>query len=311
MTQPDQDTPDQPSEAPAPNSGDFRRLREVGEKSGASLAIGARICAARDVVARGAIAIGFTPNRMTLAGFLLTCGAGYCLMRGASDQAPYFYNGHGPTSWWPVLATAFLFVAGAADMLDGAIARVGNMRSRFGEIFDSTLDRFSDIAVFLGCALHFAMQENLTLLLASIVALCNSFLISYVKARSEEVIEDCSVGFWWRGERCAAVVIGCASGHVIAVVWQLSVTGLLTVWRRIDFARRTANALDRGLPAPPHGPSAGFFGRFQLWRHPRGSVPYDIVVGLNIAFIVFSPFIWSIFAGHGSFADPLRTLLGW
>lgn len=310
MTPTETKTPEHPTEGAASPKRDFRRLREAGEKSGASLAIGSRICAARDVVARGAIAIGFTPNRMTLAGFLLTCGAGYCLMRGAGDQAPFFYNGDGPKSWWPTLAAGCLFVAGAADMLDGAVARVGNLGSRFGEILDSTLDRFSDIAVFIGCALHFAMVGNLTLLVASIVALCNSFLISYVKARSEEVIKDCSVGFWWRGERCAAVVIGCASGHVVAVVWQLSVTGLLTVWRRIDFARRAANALDRGLPPPPHGPSAGFFGRFQLWRHPRGSVPYDIVVGLNIAFIVFSPFIWSIFAGQGPLADPLRALLG-
>lgn len=117
-------------------------------------------------------------------------------------------------------------------MLDGAIARVGNMSSRFGAILDSTLDRFSDMAIFIGCTLHFVLTEevNLTLLVLAIVALCNSVLISYIKARAEEIVADCSVGYWLRGERFAAVLIGCATGHVIAVLWQLGVLNALTVW---------------------------------------------------------------------------------
>ncbi len=295
-----------------PEDKDFRRLREMGERSGASLAIGSRICAARDVVARVAIFVGFTPNRMTVFGFLVTCVAGWCLVKGASHQVPYFYNGDGPASWWPALAALLLFLAGACDMLDGAIARVGNMSSKFGAILDSTLDRFCDMAIFIGCMLHFILAEevNLTLLVLAVVALCNSFLISYVKARAEEIIEDCSVGYWLRGERFAAVLIGCATGHIIAVLWQLAVLNSLTVWRRLDYARRVVTCEERGLPLPPRGPEAGLIGRFQLWRHPRGSIPYDIVTGVNIAYIVAGPWFLGGLAGQGTWGDPLRHCLG-
>ena len=297
---------------PTPGSKDFRRLRESGETSGASLAIGARICAARDDVARFAIRIGFTPNRMTFFGFLITGLAGFFLLRGAGDQVPYFHNGTGPTSFWPMWAAVMLFVAGASDMLDGAIARVGKMSSQFGAILDSTLDRFGDMALYLGCMFYFILADelNLTLVVLSAVAMCGSFMISYVKARAEEIIEDCSVGYWLRGERFAAVLIGCACGHVIAVVWQLAIMNLLTVWRRVDYARRVVTNAERGLAAPPAGPQPGIWGLVQLWRHPRGSIQYDVVTGTNIAWIIAAPWIWPAMAGQGAYADPLRIWLG-
>jgi phosphatidylglycerophosphate synthase len=293
-----------------PEKKDFRRLRETGEKSGASLSIGSGVAAARDSLARGLVFAGFTPNRITVVGFLVTCVAGYCLVRGASHQVPYFYNGVGPESWWPTWAAGLLLLAGACDMLDGAIARVGRMRTRFGAILDSTLDRFGDMAIFLGCGLHFALIGNLTLQIVAVVALCNAFLISYVKARAEEIIPDCSVGYWLRGERFVAVLLGCATGHVIAVLWALAVLNIFTVWRRIDYARRAVDCLEKGLPQPVQGPTPGFWGRLQLWRHPRGSIPYDVVTGTSIAYVFVAPWFFPVLAGQGAYADPLRAWLG-
>jgi phosphatidylglycerophosphate synthase len=295
-----------------PTGKDFQRLRGTGEQRGASLAIGAGICRARDAVARAAIIAGLTPNRVTVLGLVMTCIAGWCLVKGASHQVPYFYNGAGPASWWPVGAALLLILAGACDMLDGAIARVGNLSSKFGAILDSTLDRFGDMAIFIGCALHFVLAEevNVTLLVLAIVALCHSVLISYIKARAEQIVEDCSVGYWLRGERFAAVLIGCATGHVIAVLWQLGVLNALTVWRRLDYARRVVAFQERGQLMPPIGPEPGWVGRFQLWRHPRGSIAYDLVTGANIAWIVAAPWIWATMSGQGPHADPLRVWLG-
>jgi len=305
----DSDMPRPAASGQSPGGKDFRRLRDSGEHGGASLAIGARICAARDVVARGLLAIGATPNRVTVAGFLITCGAAWCLALGASHQLPGLSTAEATSSWWPLWAALLLLLAGASDMLDGAVARVGNLQSRFGAILDSTLDRFCDIAIFLGCALHFALIGNLTLQMLAIVALADSFLISYVKARAEDIIDDCSVGYWLRGERFAAVLIGCSTGHVIAVVWQLAVLNCFTVWRRLDYTRRVVHAVDTGGEMPAAGPDGNWWGRFQLWRHPRGSIPYDIVTGTNIAFIVVAPLIWPALAGHGGLADPLRAWL--
>ena len=304
------DTSPSLSVPPPPRGDDFRRLREAGETGGASLAIGASVGAARDALARGLVALGATPNRITVAGFLVTGAAGYCLARGAGHQVPYLHVSPGAASWWPALAAAFLLVSGACDMLDGAVARIGNMRTRFGAILDSTLDRFSDMAIFLGCGLHFAAAGNLTGQVLAAVALCNAFLISYVKARAEAVIEDCSVGYWLRGERFAAVLLGCATGHMMAVLWQLALLPLLTVWRRIDYARRAVAAIDRGLPLPPRGPVPGWLGYVQLWRRPRGSISYDVVTGTNIAYIVVGPWLCPVVAGQESWADPLRVWLG-
>ncbi len=295
-----------------PTSKDFRALEESGEPAGASKSLGSAIAAARDGLARRLVRLGATPNRITITGFLFTVGAGYCLARGASQTVPYFNFASEPASWWPAVAAALLVLAGACDMLDGAVARVGKLGSRAGAILDSSVDRFSDMALYTGCFLHFATRPvpNLTYQLLAIVALCNGVLISYIKARAENVIPDCSVGYWLRGERFAAVLIGCTFGHMPAVLWQMAVSGFFTVWRRMTYAYGVLQAADAGRPPPPRGPAPGLFGRLQLWRRPRGSVAYDLVTGAHIAYIILLPCFWPAWRATGVYADPLRHCLG-
>jgi len=300
-----------PSSASPAESKEFRALRTSGERAGASKSIGSAIAAARDTVARGLIRVGATPNRITVVGFVLTCGAGYCLARGASRQVPYFGSDAGQVGWWPAAAAGFLLLAGACDMLDGAVARLGRLGSRAGALLDSSVDRFSDMAIYIGCFLHFALLPvpNLTYQLLAVVAMCNAVLISYIKARAENVIDDCSVGYWLRGERFAAALIGCACGHMPAVLWQMAISCALTVWRRLSFAFLTIRAIDVGRTPPRRGPAPGLLGVLHLSRHPRGSVPYDLVTGAHIAYIVFAPLIWPALRAAGEWADPLRRIL--
>jgi CDP-diacylglycerol--glycerol-3-phosphate 3-phosphatidyltransferase len=306
----DDSRPDKPTALAAPEGGDFQRLRESGEPSGLSWALGGAFCASRDALARVLIRLGATPNRISLTGFLLTCAAGYCLARGAGHQVPYFRGGPGLVSFWPAWAGLFLILAGAADMLDGAVARVGRLQSTFGAILDSALDRLSDMAVFIGCAAHFAWHGNLTYQLLAMIALGNAVLISYVKARAEDVLPACGVGWWMRGERAAAVLIGCLVGHVPFVLWQQATLPLLTVLRRLRFSYQSAGALDAGDPAPRPRPRPGWRGWLQPWRHPRGSLPYDVVVGFNIGCIIFCPLIWPDLLAAGRWTDPLARWLG-
>jgi phosphatidylglycerophosphate synthase len=292
---------------------EFRALRQSGDAAGASRSIGLTISNARDAVARTLIRLGATPNRITLVGFLLTCGAAYCLVRGASQQVPYFHFGAGgagaPVGWWPAYAAIFLFLAGACDMLDGAVARLGKLGSRSGAVLDSCVDRFSDMAIYFGCLLHFGLVSppNLTYQALAVIGLCNGVLISYVKARSENMLDDCSVGYWLRGERFAAVLIGCTFGHMPAVLWQMALSCLFTVWRRMSYAYQAIRALDLGLPPPVRGPIPGWVGHLQLWRRPRGSIGYDIVTGLHIAYIIFGPLLFPVLLVTGICADPLRA----
>lgn len=286
---------------------EFRRLRESGQRPGLSRSIGRGFSVARDATARALIRLGLTPNGATILGCVATCTAGWCLAQGgAGHEVPLLATGRAPSSAWPLLTAVCLFIAGGFDMLDGAIARLAGQKSRFGGILDSTLDRVSDMAVYCGCLAYFAGSGNRTFVVLALVGLCGSFLISYIKARADVVIEDCSVGFWLRGERCAALLIGALTGHVPAVLWQLAIGNSLTTWRRIAYSARAARAIDGRGPVPPRGPEAGWPGRVQFWRHPRGSVPYDLTVAANIAFIVLGPLLWPGLLT----SDPLRPLLG-
>lgn len=309
---PRNETHGRPAAAPVPGSKDFAALRASGEPEGPGRAVGGAVGRARDAVARALIRIGATPNRITVLGLVFTCGGGYCLARGANNQVPYLVTGPGPVSWWPLAAAGLLILAAACDMLDGAVARLARAGTQVGGVLDSVIDRFSDIAIFAGCLLYFATQPtpSLTYQVLALAALCNALLISYVKARAENLIDDCSVGFWLRGERTVAVLIGCLTGHVPAVLWQLATSGFFTVYRRIDHALRSLHALDTGRPAPARGPSGRWWGRLQLWRHPRGSVPHDVVCALHIGYIIFAPLIWPALQGTGPHADPLRAWLG-
>jgi len=280
---------------------DFRQFRGSGRRSSAGLAIGMGFAIARDAIARGLAAIGVTPNMLTAAGLVVTCGAGVCLAIGA---------GHAPTwehppilvpqSHWVLVAAVVLFLASALDMLDGALARVGKMQTRFGAVFDSTIDRCSDMALFLGCAVYFAARGNVTYVVLSILALSSSVLISYIKARAENLVEDCGAAYWQRGERVAAILIAAFAGHIPAALWELGILQWFTVWRRIRYARGLLTG--DGRPWEPTGRLRSVL----MWRHPRGSIGYDVVTLTNIAFLIVGPWLWPFFYGT---TDPLGQWL--
>jgi len=280
---------------------DFRGLTEGGDRRGLSLGIGTGFTRSRDAIARGLFAVGVTPNMVTVAGFLATCAAGVCLLFGAGHVFPSSAAATAvPASWWPLAGAICLTVAGAMDMLDGALARVGGLQSRFGELLDSLLDRCSDLAIYAGCALHFALVGNVTYVGLCLLGLSNAMLTSYIKARAETLVENCDAGYWQRGERVAAFVIASYAGQVSAALWLTGVVTLLTVLRRV---RHVHDLLDESVvPWQP----AGLMWLITPWRHPRGSIGYDLVTGTNIAFLIVGPWIWPFFYGQ---TDPLGQLL--
>jgi phosphatidylglycerophosphate synthase len=279
---------------------------------GLGLTIAGGIARARDGLARGLIGLGVTPNHITVAGFLLTCGTGYCLAQGAGHQVPYFHNaaaGDGAVSLWPLWAGLFLLASAASDMLDGAVARLGHLGTRRGKFLDSTVDRFSDIAILLGCAIYFGRHGSLTYQVLTYVALANTFLISYIKARAEEVIPDCSVGWWQRGERYVALLLGCFFGHMPVVLWQLSLLAAFTVLRRLTYTWRAATAVEAGRSVPPQYPQRRGLDRLRFWLYPRGTWQFDLTAAMNILAIPIAPWLFPPLLAIGSHADPLRPWL--
>ena len=268
------------------------------------MAIGMSFVRTRDALARGLLAVGATPNMLTVVGFAATCVAAACLLLGGGHVLPgRALTAGAPASWWPLVAAIFLILAGAMDMLDGALARVGSLQSRFGEVLDSFLDRCSDLAIYVGCALHFAVVGNLTYVALSLLGLSNALLTSYVKARAENIVEDCGVGYWQRGERIAAFVIAGLTGHVPAALWLTGVLPLFTVLRRVRHVRGLL--CESGKSWEP----TGLMRFLTPWRHPRGSIGYDLVTGVNIAFLIAGPWVWPFLYAQ---SDPLRNALaGW
>ena len=197
------------------------------------------------------------------------------------------------------MIAGLLTVAFASDLLDGAVARRANLGTRGGALLDSVLDRCSDLLVFLACAIHFSIGGNVTYVALSVAAAANAMLISYIKARAENFIDDCGIGYWQRGERCGLFLVAAYLGHIPAALWVLGTLPAATVFRRFFHARR---AIAEGGNALPVTCTTSLL----LWRHPRGSPGYDVCVGVALAFVIAGPLIWSVFQAE---ADPLRELL--
>ncbi|UCG15148.1 MAG: CDP-alcohol phosphatidyltransferase family protein [Phycisphaerales bacterium] len=287
---------------------DFDRFRRSGMAAGATKAIGTAFANARTRVAAVLVRLGARPNHVTVAGFLITLVAAGCFVVGTGHHAPYERAVQGVAqSYWPLLAALFLILAGACDMLDGAVARLSGGGSAFGGVLDSTLDRFSDIAVYLGMCIHFAGIGNLTYATLAVVAMCNGYMISYVKARAEDFVDDCSVGYWLRGERCAGLVLASLCSHVPAWLWLQATTPLATVVRRLWHTHsklREADGRTRRQSAPAAPP--GIVLSILRGETPRGSAAYDLVSLITIGWFVAAPWVHPFFYGG---SDPLRRIL--
>ena len=95
-----------------------------------------------------------------------------------------------------------------SDMMDGRVARLGNMSSKFGALYDSVLDRYSELMTFFGICYYLSMKDYFLYALIAFVALIGSLMVSYVRARAEGLGIECKVGFMQRPERVVLTSLG-------------------------------------------------------------------------------------------------------
>lgn len=167
-------------------------------------------------VARFLAGLGFHPNTVTLVGFLSTLGVGAVLSTGRLTLGGWL-----------------LAITAPIDAVDGALARLVGEKSRFGAFLDSTLDRFSDMALLFGLAIHFLRQGDSTELVLALVALAGSTMVSYVRARAESEGFSCKVGVMTRLERVVVLAVGLIVGQPTLALWVLAVGTVLTVIHRV------------------------------------------------------------------------------
>ena len=178
------------------------------------------------------VGLGVTPNEVTVAGMVVTfvaavlAATGYLLPAG--------------------LVLAF---AGTFDILDGALARASRLTYNYGAFLDSTVDRFSEGAIYIGVAVYFLSGHGAMVkweVLGALFALAGSFLVSYVRARAQSLGYACDVGLFARPERVVAIVAGlilAGLGLPIVltwVIWALAVLTNFTVLQRINEVWRQA-----------------------------------------------------------------------
>jgi phosphatidylglycerophosphate synthase len=251
-------------------------------------AIGSGIAAARDRLAVVLVRLGVHPNALTLAGLILTTAAAVCYVPGAGSRFGWSLHPADSANAYLLLAGALWVLCSACDMLDGAVARLARQGTELGAFLDSTLDRYGDFAVYAALAVHYAAATpaNVTFVLLCVLAIFHAFLISYTRARSESLSQPCHVGYWQRGERSTAVLIGTFAYNIPALVVQQAVLPALTVIRRIGHTQ----AVLAGR-TPIDDPRKGnLWLKARLWRWPRGTIPYDLVTALNIAWLLFVRF---------------------
>src|SRR5919108_1363794 len=155
------------------------------------------------------IALRIHPNTLTLIGVLINVAAAWAL---AVDRF--------------LLAGVVMIVANIFDFIDGKVAHITGKQSEFGAFWDSTLDRFSDLALFTGLIWLYSSLGREGYVLVATMTLIFSIMTSYARARAESLIDKCKVGFMERPERIVLFMIGAFAdlmGAVLCVILILSI----------------------------------------------------------------------------------------
>jgi CDP-diacylglycerol--glycerol-3-phosphate 3-phosphatidyltransferase len=231
------------------------------------------------------VALRIHPNVLTLVGVIVNIAAAWALAYGRF-----------------VLAGFVMIVANIFDFIDGKVAHQLHLQSRFGAFWDSTLDRFSDLALLTGLIFLYSRLHSSPYVLIAALTLIFSIMTSYARARAESLIEKCKVGFMERPERIVLFMIGAFTNRMAGVLWVILALSILAVANRIYYTYLVLNA----MPMPSRNGVKGFFNRAFFWTEERTTIPYDLWVIAILAFVWLVPPDW--------LSDPMASgpgLIGW
>ncbi len=188
-----------------------------------------------DSMVRGLASLGIPPNILTATGVTI-------------NVACAFLFGYGYFFW----AGIVLIIANLFDMLDGNVARLTRRVTKYGTFLDSSLDRLSDMVIFLGIMIFYASnvpQHSLLNVFLAGFGMIMSVMVSYTTARSEGLGVKANVGFLQRPERVVLLIIGALStwdwnspfflfNRMPQVLWVLAIGSFWTMLQRILFIRK-------------------------------------------------------------------------
>jgi CDP-diacylglycerol--glycerol-3-phosphate 3-phosphatidyltransferase len=166
----------------------------------------------------------FSPDVLTITGLALNSVA-CALFASASPAMPELLQVGGLVT---LLAAIF-------DMMDGRVARLRGRETKFGAFLDSTMDRYSDMLLYMGLMILYARLDKTPHMVLVWVAAFGSFMTSYARARAESLIPKCTVGIMERPERIVALILGALTNHMSIVLWIIAVLSNVTAIQRVVY----------------------------------------------------------------------------
>src|SRR5438093_4128790 len=206
-------------------------------------------------IIRACVVLRIHPNVLTFVGVLINFAAAWALALGRFVTAGFI-----------------MIVANIFDFIDGKVAVELGQVSEFGGFWDSVIDRFSDIALFIGLIYLYSHLGRTDYVMITSLAMMFSIMTSYTRARAESLIAKCKVGFMERPERIVLFMIGAFTNRMAGVLWVILVLSILAVANRIYYTYLMLNA----KPLPSRQGIAGLFNRAFFWTDERATLPYDV-----------------------------------
>src|SRR5262244_4183023 len=167
------------------------------------------------------------PNALTFIGLVINIWAAWLFAQGKFRWAGVVVIG-----------------AGLFDMVDGRVARATSQVTKFGGFFDSVIDRYSDLALFMGLLVYYASINRFFYIVLTAIVMTGSVMVSYTRARAENTIPKCKVGFLERPERVVLIIIGALFNRMPHVLWVIAVLSNVTVIHRMIYTWRETKQLE-------------------------------------------------------------------
>jgi CDP-diacylglycerol--glycerol-3-phosphate 3-phosphatidyltransferase len=192
------------------------------------------------LIVRGLALSRIHPNVLTFLGLVINIVAAWMLAMGQ-----FRWGG------------AVVIGAGLFDMVDGRVARETNRVTRFGGFFDSVLDRYSDLGLLVGLLVWYGSINRPFYVVLTALAMTGCVMVSYTRARAENSIPMCKVGFMERPERVVLMIIGLLFDRMAPVLWVIAVLANVTVVHRMVFTWQEAKRLEEAQLRPAGARTAG------------------------------------------------------
>ena len=222
------------------------------------------------------VALRIHPNILTFVGVLINSWAAVHLANGQFVTAGFI-----------------MIVANIFDFIDGKVAQQTGLISKFGGFWDSVIDRFSDIALFIGLIYLYSSMGRTDYALIASLAMMFALMTSYTRARAESLIAKCKVGFMERPERIVLFMIGAFTNRMAGVMWVILVLSVFSVADRVILTYRVLERLPERPPVVVRSPlPVRMLWNAFFWTFERATWQYDVMVIAILAFVWLTPPAW-------------------